>query len=76
MSKGFSKKPTMAGSFSREARTLSSVTASFSAELLGDPVDWTGLLGSCNLRPTSSILRSRLVTWATMLYRVFENWMN
>lgn len=121
-SRGLSKKLTMAGSFSREARTCSnendhstsdgsgpafwllwvlevselsgvleasSVEDSSAAEALVGFVDSGGLLGSCSLRPTSSILRSRLVTWATaryrasssgspwkMLYRVLENWMN
>uniref|UniRef100_A0A8D3B7G2 Uncharacterized protein n=1 Tax=Scophthalmus maximus TaxID=52904 RepID=A0A8D3B7G2_SCOMX len=99
MSTGLSKKVTMAGSLSREARTCSnendhstsgpasrllrgleatelsgvgdasSVDNSSAAEMLGVFVDSGGLLGSCSLRPTSSILRRRLVTWATARYR-------
>lgn len=123
MSTGLSKKLTMAGSLSREARTCSnekdhstsarsgpaswllwelgvselsgvlleasSVEDSSAAEAPVGFADSGGLLGSCSLRPTSSILRRRLVTWATaryrasssgspwkMLYRVLENWMN
>lgn len=101
---GLSKKPTMAGSLSREARTCSkekdhstsetsdSVSGLWSqlevSELsgvegvsLGDSSSsppeaaaaaalaaaavFKGLLGSCSLRPTSSIFSSRLVTCAT-----------
>uniref|UniRef100_A0A3Q2NR53 Uncharacterized protein n=1 Tax=Fundulus heteroclitus TaxID=8078 RepID=A0A3Q2NR53_FUNHE len=107
-----SKKLTMVGSLSSEARTCSkendqsssdcSVAPSWllleleaseasglleassvedaSAEavaLTGFVASGGGLLGSCSLRPTSSILRRRLVTWATARYsRVLENWMN
>lgn len=95
-----SKKPTMAGSFSSEARTCSKendqsvsdwsaapswllweletsdlfrppeaslveVTSAEAAVLAGLVALGGGLLGSCSLRPTSSILRRRLVTWAT-----------
>uniref|UniRef100_A0A3Q1FXB6 Uncharacterized protein n=1 Tax=Acanthochromis polyacanthus TaxID=80966 RepID=A0A3Q1FXB6_9TELE len=93
ISTGLSKKLTMAGSLSRDARTCSkendhsvsvselsgvveasSVEDSSAAEVLAGFVDSGGLLGSCSLRPTSSILRRRLVTWATA--RVLENWMN
>uniref|UniRef100_A0A3B4XKC8 Uncharacterized protein n=1 Tax=Seriola lalandi dorsalis TaxID=1841481 RepID=A0A3B4XKC8_SERLL len=90
MSTGLSKKLTMAGSLSREAKTCSnendhstsersgplsgvleasSIEDSSAAEVLASFVESGGLLGSCSLRPTSSILRSRLVTWATARYR-------
>uniref|UniRef100_A0A3B3TX53 Uncharacterized protein n=1 Tax=Poecilia latipinna TaxID=48699 RepID=A0A3B3TX53_9TELE len=88
-----SKKPTMAGSLSSEARTCSkendqSGSCCSASEVFGLPeASWVedasteaavlagcvasagGLLGSCSLRPTSSILRRRLVTWATARYR-------
>uniref|UniRef100_A0A4W6FGX6 Uncharacterized protein n=1 Tax=Lates calcarifer TaxID=8187 RepID=A0A4W6FGX6_LATCA len=74
MSTGLSKKLTMAGSLSREARTCSnekdhSTSARSDSSAAEAPVgfaDSGGLLGSCSLRPTSSILRRR----------VLENWMN
>lgn len=69
--------------------TSSAAAAAGESAVLAGFVDSGGLLGSCSLRPTSSILRRRLVTWATaryrdsssgspwnMLYRVLENWMN
>lgn len=43
----------------------SSVADSSTAALLAGFLDSDGLLGSWSLRPTSSILRRRLVTWAT-----------
>uniref|UniRef100_A0A3B3BHL1 Uncharacterized protein n=1 Tax=Oryzias melastigma TaxID=30732 RepID=A0A3B3BHL1_ORYME len=58
-----------------ELSQLSGVTAPCSVEesSAGDvPAafsDSDGLLGSCSLRPTSSILRRRLVTWAMARYR-------
>uniref|UniRef100_A0A3B5Q627 Uncharacterized protein n=1 Tax=Xiphophorus maculatus TaxID=8083 RepID=A0A3B5Q627_XIPMA len=39
------------------------------AVLAGCAASAGGLLGSCSLRPTSSILRRRLVTWATARYK-------
>uniref|UniRef100_A0A3Q3KLE5 Uncharacterized protein n=1 Tax=Monopterus albus TaxID=43700 RepID=A0A3Q3KLE5_MONAL len=92
ISTGLSKKATMTGSLSREARTCSNendhsvsersvsepsglVEASSveedssAAAVLAGFVDSGGLLGSCSLRPTSSILSRRLVTWATAWYR-------
>ena len=75
-------------SSSSSSSTAAAAAAGISAVLAGF-VDSGGLLGSCSLRPTSSILSRRLVTWATaryrdsssgspwnVLYRVLENWMN
>uniref|UniRef100_A0A3Q2DGI6 Uncharacterized protein n=1 Tax=Cyprinodon variegatus TaxID=28743 RepID=A0A3Q2DGI6_CYPVA len=89
---GRSKKPTMTGSLSSEAKTCSkendqstSGCRAAPSWLLGEleasevsssvkdasteaVLPARGLLGSCSLRPTSSILRRRLVTWATARY--------
>lgn len=66
-----------------------SSSCSAAAAALAGWQDSFGLLGSCNFLPTSSILRRRLVTWATaryrdsssgspwkMLYSVLVNWIN
>lgn len=97
MSSGFSKNRTSTGSLSSEARICSKAkdhsfsSSSLSGVLSAVPV-WEGLpspCAPCSLRPTSSILRRRLVTVVTALYRdsssgapwkrlyrVLENWMN
>uniref|UniRef100_A0A8C4SF14 Uncharacterized protein n=1 Tax=Erpetoichthys calabaricus TaxID=27687 RepID=A0A8C4SF14_ERPCA len=59
MSSGFSKNRTRTGSFSKEARICSKA----------NDHSISGELGFCSLRPTSSILRRRLVTVAMALYR-------
>uniref|UniRef100_A0A3Q3LC08 Uncharacterized protein n=1 Tax=Labrus bergylta TaxID=56723 RepID=A0A3Q3LC08_9LABR len=57
-----------------EASSVGDSSSAEDAVALAGFVDSGGLLGSCSLRPTSSILRRRLVTCATA--RVLENWMN
>uniref|UniRef100_A0A3Q2XN50 Uncharacterized protein n=1 Tax=Hippocampus comes TaxID=109280 RepID=A0A3Q2XN50_HIPCM len=94
MSTCLSKKLTISGSLSSDARTCSNEKDQSAPERSG-PASWGlgvseflgvrgassspsaglgfkdagGLLGSCSLRPTSSILKRRLVTWATARYR-------